>query len=543
MNNQNTNGLNEVNGDRQNVNPTSTFNPELQNIIPTTPFGGGEENGVISNNNIGGQQSFERPTLDSILNGENGSPVISNNTKINTPSSIGNTPETLEEPVVDQSAMFGSNPYPTTPTSMNSQSNSTNIQTTVNGPSVDPYMNANHGINNGMISPTNNSINTSIGQNQEISSPSFTGSVLSENENIQVDSSMKSINTSSNSVETSSTVFPTEPQNPVNPIPPQDIFNEVPIPPLFEDGKNKKNKNKEGDKKVIIVILLLILIAAIGFGVYYFLRIAKNNATSVAIVTKDLKLEVGSTISNDIADFATISGYDKNNCTLDLGNIDLNRVSTYKYTVTCGKTSQEGTIIVDDTIAPKVITNDLILLPNATLKAEDFIEKCVDTSTCSFKFAEDVSNLTSKIGEYEVKIIASDNYNNETTVTAKLTVARNAPVKYLSCTSATQPFENTSMTHTYRIGLDAKSSFLNATKKTTFVYNTLEEYQTSVSGFDKSVGINGIIGTETFNENEKSIVIQSSKTLAEMNQDLNGTLPSEENAMRAYLSLFGYTCN
>lgn len=324
--------------------------------------------------------------------------------------------------------------------------------------------------------------------------------------------------------------------------PPIDDFNEVPVPPVFEgDNKNKKEKN---GSKLLIIFLLIILIAAVGFGVYYFLTLAKNSATT-SITLKEVKLELGSTLSNNIEDYAVLNGYNKNDCSLNLGTVNINKVSTYKYTVTCGKIVEEGTIIVDDTTKPEVITNDLTLLPNATVKADDFIESCADASKCSYEFLKDITDIKSTIGEHEVEIVVSDEYNNKTTVKAKLTIASNAPVKYLTCkkNAVTLNDINASLVDSYRIGIDANDNFFNAVRTAEFTFNTINDFNKVKDNYNEQIGINSITGNMLTYETNRKIFLKANKTIEDMNRDLNGRLPNSAIVLRAYLSGLGYTCN
>lgn len=554
MNNQNTNGLNGLNG--ENVNPTPTPMPEVPNLN-TTPM---QNNGntMVNENGIG-KESVEpvKPTLDSILNG---TPIIHNNVETDTTSNIVSTPmearPIIEEPVVEQVSSV--NPVADIPI-VDTSATSINevpvvptapiIETIPDTPNMSTMQNTTQTMNE---SVETNSLGTEILNSSISPADNETSNVMSTIEDpttIQTTTSIEqpAVETLDASVEPNTTQN-LEAVPPVVPTP-QDDFGAVPVPPVFDDGKKKKKEKKERNpkdsKKTIIVLLLIVLIAAIGFGVYYFLTMAKASANQASIVLKDVKIELGEGMSSNIEDYATITGYDKENCSIDLSNVDVKKVSTYKYKVTCGKASGEGTIIVDDTMAPKVSVQDVILLPNATLNAEDFIEKCTDASSCSYKFAEDYTGLTEKIGEYEVQIIASDNFNNETKINAKLTISRTAPVKYLTCTAKEETLEEipATLVHSYRIGVDAKDNFYNAVRTSLFTYNTLEDYNSAIRSYDASVGIQGIIGTEVLNEAEKSIAIRTNKTLKEMNQDVNGNLPENASILRAYLSGIGYTCN
>lgn len=586
MDNQNTN--NEMNGNGGvNINPMGMQTPEMPSMngnttpvagevgtssAPVTPTLNNAQEVVIPNQASAELVPPVKPTLDSILNGGTvmNSQPAGEESMSSTPLEakaiseepiaspiMTHTNLTMDIPVVDNSAS----------TIIPSNTSSMNASGSVSEPVIETIPDVS---TSGMPNTVDQVAVNSVPLNQEnVSSNAPSGTLNTASANLEP--KVETLDTLSiqepvleNVSSTSSAQEEVVPATPVveqtvgietldNSTVPEELkddFGAVPVPPVFDDGKKKKKKekkerNKEDGKKTIIVLLIIVLIVAIGFGVYYFLSMAKESASQASIVLKDMKLELGSTLSSNIDDYATITGYNKANCTLDLANVNLNKVSTYKYKVTCGKQEKEGTIIVDDSQPPKATVNDLILTPNVALNPEDFIEKCTDASSCSYKFAEDYATLTEKLGDYEVKIIVSDDFNNEATVVAKLTVSRNAPVKYLTCTSKEENLEEipASFVHSYRIGIDGNNTFYNAVKTSVFTYTTLEEYNSAIRGYDSTVGIHGIIGTETFNEAEKSISIKTNKTLNEMNEDLNGNLPNNEVVIRAYLSGLGYTCN
>lgn len=519
MNNENENNLEQMNN-RESVSP----------VVPNHTEESGDTSTTIGTPNVMESTIVEetptmepvKPTLDSILNGNpEETPVASVDTlepvvpTTATPSApeISNTDTTATpimesvpvDAVVDTSAKTIVEEQPLVENSNNVVepilNNSENAEVLEENPVVEPIENANE-INNTVATPNVSNIET-LGnvtpvENSEFASP--------------------------NSIPTN----------------PMDDFNEVPVPPVLEEEEKKK---KGGNKKVWILLLLVILIAAIGFGVYYFLTLAKGSVTNT-ITTKELKVELGSTLSTAIEDYATINGYNKNDCTLNLDNVNINKVSTYKFTVTCGKASSEGIVIVDDSTKPEVVTNDLTLLQNATLNAEDFIEECLDASKCSYEFQSDVSNLTKTLGEYDVTIIVSDEYNNKNTVTAKLTVSRTAPARYFTCTKKEEKIDTIASTlvDSYRIGIDANDNFYNATRISKFTFNQKNDYNKVVNDYKETEGIHNILGTATFNENNTNIIIKSNKTLEDMNKDLNGKLPNNSNILRAYLSGLGYIC-
>lgn len=322
----------------------------------------------------------------------------------------------------------------------------------------------------------------------------------------------------------------------------QDNFNSVPVPPVFEEENDKK---KKGPNKILIIILIVLLIAGVGLGIYYFLFAARTNAPVASINVKELKLELGENISNNIDDYATISGYDKESCTLDTKDITAGKVGAYKFYITCGEVKAEGTAIIDDSTNPEVITNEVAVVPNATLKIEDFIDTCIDASACTYKFKneEEVKSSLTKIGKYDIEIIVTDEYNNESTITAKLVVSNEAPVRYLTCTSQTKDVDEiyATLVETYKFGIGSNNNFYNAVKSSEFKFEELEDYKAIKNNYNEETGINNVIGTATFNPNGQSIILKSNKTLEEVKSELNTTF-GDMNTIQMYMVINGYTC-
>ena len=561
MNNQNASGT-------ENVSDNNSLNPQI---------------------NPGNINSSERPNINSILNGENNTDVNGGQGEINSAvpviESIPQSVPVQTSTTVNPSMSDNSTVVPTvesipqgepqvvntsiqTPTTVNpSMSNNSTIVPTVESiPQSEPQV-----VNTSIQTPT--TVNPSINDNSTVvptveSIPQSEPQVV--NTSVQTplpvaDSSINNTNNNSTSVESNqsgsinnqvdlnnpavnqmngmanavnSTVY----ENQTPPASNNDEFNAIPQPPVFEEEPKKKAKAKF-DKKILIIILIVILIAAIGFGVYYFLTSAKSSAAN-SIITNDLKFELGQTLSQDINDYAKITGFKKENCTLDLSNVSTTRVSTYKYYVTCGNEKKEGTVIVDDTTVPQLVLNDLVVLPNAQIKPEDFVEQCIDASNCTLKFNGDYQTITKEVGEYDIEIEASDDFNNKTVLKTKLNVTLNAPVKYMTCTSKEKSLENDEVrfVDSYKIGIDANNNFLNATRISQFNYKNETSYERATQNYEKSIGINNIIGTENFLPSSKTITLKSNKDLKGIENDLNGTLNKNMSLFTIYIEGYGYTC-
>jgi hypothetical protein len=319
-----------------------------------------------------------------------------------------------------------------------------------------------------------------------------------------------------------------------------DNFGSVPQPPTFtEEVKKEKKKGKSP----LVFIIIILLIIAIGLGVYYFLVVAKSNAPTTVTV-KEVNLELGGTIPTDVSTYATVSG--KNNCTVNTDDININKTNSYKFYVTCNGETYEGKAHVEDTTSPDVVTTDLTVLPNASVSAKDFIESCTDVSECTYQFsdADKVKSSLTTIGEYDVDIIVSDESSNETTVTAKLIVSDNAPVKYLTCTSKEENIDSiyANLTTTFKIGIDSSNKYYSAIRTSTFKFDEVGDYNTIKTNYNEDIGINDIIGTATFNDSNKTIKLSSTMTLEEFGKSFDIVLSDNMNTIKAYLTFSDYTC-
>ncbi len=325
-------------------------------------------------------------------------------------------------------------------------------------------------------------------------------------------------------------------------VPPIDNFNSVPVPPAFE---NEPTEKKKSNKKLIIIILLVVLVIGIGFGIYYFLSSAKV-ASGADINTKDYTLELGDTLSEDIMDYAIITGFDPNSCNVDTSSVTVNEVGAYSYTIKCGTTEKTGTVIIDDTTNPEVVLNDLTVVPKSSVKPEDFIDSCVDASECTYQFTDEdaVKTNLQNTGEYDTEILVSDKYGNESKVVGKLIVSNDAPVKYVTCTSEPKNVDEifATVTENYKIGVNSQNNFFNAVRNSEFSFEELEDYKNIQNTYRDNIGINGVVGTATFNEKAKTITIKNNATLDDINKELTVSLAGDMSTLQMFFTINGYTC-
>ncbi|MBO4601015.1 MAG: hypothetical protein J5634_02140 [Bacilli bacterium] len=184
-----------------------------------------------------------------------------------------------------------------------------------------------------------------------------------------------------------------------------------------------KNKNKKGGKTLVFVLIML-LICALGGGAYYLINV-KGILDKSSVKTKDLTVELGATLSEDINDYATFSNTSSSNCVQDLSKVDTSAVGTYEYVIKCGKDEYRGKITVSDNTAPSVVLSAKVYKasPENMPSPDEFIKSCSEND-CSYSFTNesDVETALSSKGIKTIKITVSDANNNSQVVNVPVVV-------------------------------------------------------------------------------------------------------------------------
>ena len=297
--------------------------------------------------------------------------------------------------------------------------------------------------------------------------------------------------------------MPPENPNPNNTI---GMMGGVPTPPPIPEEPTKKNKKKKINTPLLIV-LIVVLIAAIGFGVYYFLTASKAQTPAVNITPILKEVELGAEIGTDASYYATVTGgIAISSCTVNT-NLDTATVGTYEYTVTCGnRTTPTQTVEVKDTKGPVIEVKEVVVAPNTEVTPEDFIDAVDDASEVTYSFVNPVD--TSVEGEYEVTILASDEYANETTVTATLVVNVNAPASYMYCEKTLDTQVNANTNVQYRFGITPEGELYNGSKLITYQFADQESYNEAVSTIEENGTFDGYQG-KTFMDDQNYIITVS----------------------------------
>lgn len=319
------------------------------------------------------------------------------------------------------------------------------------------------------------------------------------------------------------------------------------VPP--SNGPTNNKTNKKGMNKTLFIILIIVAIAAVAFGVYYFLSISgKANVT-----LKNVTVGVGEALSDNINDYATISG-DASSCTLNTRNVNTQEIGTYKFTITCDNDSYEGTVNVSDINAPEVVLNNAIYKEvNSSVTVDEFVESCTDSSGCTTTFTNEstVTNyLATAGGPYSIEITARDDGGNEATYTTTLYVTPYAIRLFKDCESPSTEVSGYQATRTIRdylpIGYDANNiySYLGVSQRIyTYVFTDESEYTSIIGDKPQTLTFDGITGNATYDEDNLTVTIYTDLSVDTLNSEAGGTFPTTFVEINSYYTNLGYTCS
>ncbi len=323
---------------------------------------------------------------------------------------------------------------------------------------------------------------------------------------------------------------------------PNKVENIGAVPP----SENSNNKKKKISKPLFVVIIIL-LICLVAFGVYYFLKIS-----SVKVTLKDVELNLGDTLSDNIDDYATISGGKKDSCSLVLPDVNSNEIGEYDYKIVCDNKTFTGKITINDIEAPYVLLKPVYVEMNSTIDANDFVEKCEDISECnvSFENSDIVEGyLTSAGGPYKVKLVVSDKYNNSVNIEGELYVSGSEIRYFTSCSSNTSELSNYNatkkVTDILPLGyVDAGLSYIGFSRRVyTYVFNDKNEYNEVVKDKNYLINFDGVNGLAYYDDANLTLQISVDLSIDTLNSEFGGTFPMSYSSFNTYYKENGYSCS
>lgn len=330
---------------------------------------------------------------------------------------------------------------------------------------------------------------------------------------------------------------------PVNDFSSMPVFNDIGTVPPISNVPNPgapKEKKKGGVNKLLFVIIIVLALTAVGVGVYIFLHLANKSE----VTTKLVNIEIGTSVSTNMSDYAIFDGVDASTCSLDTTSITDTSVlnAEYSYKVICGEATYTGTAKIVDTVAPSVELKEVSVASNKEVKPEDFIESVEDETECiySFKDEDKVKEYLKEESSYHVDIVVKDAAGNEIVVTGTMIVSNTVADLYLVCSSNVN-----NLNVTNKFGLVSSEFNKVATRIYTFNFDNIEAYNSfkEENEGNSEVTYNDVTGTPEFNDDVLSLDLTVVLSYEDLNKEENTTLPLGYADLRGYYEGKGYTCS
>ena len=337
---------------------------------------------------------------------------------------------------------------------------------------------------------------------------------------------------------------------------------DVPVPEKKIEPKNE-NKQNNNDKKpekkgsfiknLLFIILVLALMGGVAFGVYYYLRLAKNNENNVNVTPafnlNKMQINEGDEIPQSLSEYGDFSKIDISNCALDTSEVKNNVPGNYTYYVMCNGSKYSESFVVkskdgsDEPIAPTVTKRlNVTTYFNYTIKGEQLnIERLIssdDNLTFSFvdkeKYKEDMYN----IGLQKVEIKAVDEENNENTYYAFVYVINEEPKMKFKCISP-----NNSLIDEIIFNKN-KENMNNSVRMYEYTFDETEYSNMIETVTNGTIKINENEGNAILDYTNKKITILKDLPTETLNSEYGGTFPSTYSEVSNYYrNSLKYTCS
>ena len=337
---------------------------------------------------------------------------------------------------------------------------------------------------------------------------------------------------------------------------------DVPVPEKKIEPKNE-NKQNNNDKKpekkgsfiknLLFIILVLALMGGVAFGVYYYLRLAKNNENNVNVTPafnlNKMQINEGDEIPQSLSEYGDFSKIDISNCKLDTSEVKNNVPGNYTYYVMCNGSKYSESFVVkskdgsDEPIAPTVTKRlNVTTYFNYTIKGEQLnIERLIssdDNLTFEFankeKYKEDMYN----IGLQKVEIKAVDLENNENTYYAFVYVINEEPKMKFKCVSP-----NNSLIDEIIFNKN-KENMNNSVRMYEYTYNDTEYSNIIETINNGTIKINENEGNAILDYQNKKITILKDLPKETLDSEYGGSFPTTYSEVSNYYrNSLKYTCS
>lgn len=337
---------------------------------------------------------------------------------------------------------------------------------------------------------------------------------------------------------------------------------DVPVPEKKIEPKNE-NKQNNNDKKpekkgsfiknLLFIILVLALMGGVAFGVYYYLRLARNNENNVNVTPafnlNKMQINEGDEVPQSLSEYGDFSKIDISNCKLDTSEVKNNVPGNYTYYVMCNGSKYSESFVVkskdgsDEPVTPTVTKRlNVTTYFNYTIKGEQLnIERLIssdDNLTFEFankeKYKEDMYN----IGLQKVEIKAVDEENNENTYYAFVYVVNEEPKMKFKCVSPNNSLKDVILFN------KNKENMNNSVRMYEYTFDEKEYSNMIETVTNGTIKINENEGNAILDYQNKKITILKDLPKETLDSEYGGSFPTTYSEVSNYYrNSLKYTCS
>ena len=117
--------------------------------------------------------------------------------------------------------------------------------------------------------------------------------------------------------------------------------------------------------------------------------------------------------------------YYKNNKEINKKDV-IKNIGIYDIVITINDDKYNSKLIVNDTIKPNLKLKEVTIYEGQNYNINSFVKSCSDNSSnkCNITFKDNKMSKYTKVGSYEIIVVAKDNSNNSTEVKTKLNIIK-----------------------------------------------------------------------------------------------------------------------
>lgn len=312
-----------------------------------------------------------------------------------------------------------------------------------------------------------------------------------------------------------------------------------------EETPNDKKPQKEKPsliKQILFILLILALMGGVAFGVYYYLKLArnKNNQNSTpTFVLNDITVNVGDKLSASLSEYGNFTNLDITNCKLNTTEVDTSKVGVYPYYVVCSTSKYTAKVTViekenktdgnEDVQSEFKIKNEFVYLTKGREINPERLISSDEKYTYVYENKENVKSMINELGIHSINIKVTDTNNVEKTYTSFIYVIENEPKIKFSCQSPDNKVIDKTL-------FDSNKENINkSVRMNVYTYNSDAELNDMISKIvDGVLSIEDDKGYALIDYSKKTITLVKMLENDILDQEYGSTFPTSYNEISNY---------